>query len=82
MPKQSMIAEMMKHYPYPKSWYNSLSKERLYCVYQQFKSRAEKIKNAAEAAANAKEKEFRRYDNETGQWLVLTDGHGWEPESN
>lgn len=81
MSRQSMIAEMMKHYPYPKSWYDKLSKERLYSVHQQFMRRIEKAMRDA-AKENKENNVFRRYNNETGQWMVLTDIHGWEPESN
>lgn len=81
MTRQSMIAEMMEHYPYPKSWYDKLSKERLYRVHQQFRIRIKKAKRDA-AKENNENNVFRRYNNETGQWMVLTDIHGWEPESN
>lgn len=83
MYRASKIAEMMKHYPYPKSWYKRLSEQKFYGVYQQFvRTKKRRGSQKYERSAAQRDTPKRRYNTETGQWMVLTDIHGWEPESN
>jgi hypothetical protein len=77
--RETLINRLVKLYPYTKEWFESLNTAQLISMYNRLGARRH---TAVLIEKEPPEADHRRYDDETGQWLVNTDGHGWEPEVN
>lgn len=79
--RETLINRLTKLYPYKREWFESRTTAQLIAMYNQ--PRHGKNRNAARLVeVEPKDSTYRKYDDETGQWMVRTDGHGWEPEEN
>lgn len=74
--KKILIEELMKRYPYPKSWFETKTVRELMAMYL-----VPEKKKVLKAETDYTDKPAtRKYEN--GEWWVLTDGNGWEIETN
>lgn len=79
--RQVLISRLTKLYPYKIEWFESKTTAQLIAMYN--KCGHGNRKNAARLVEiEPKDSTIRKYDDESGRWLVKTDGHGWEPEEN
>lgn len=79
--RQVLINRLIKLYPYNREWFESRTTAQLIAMYNQ-KRTAKKRNTARLIICEPKDDTYRKYDDQTGRWLVKTDGHGWEPEEN
>ena len=71
-----LIEELMKRYPYPKHWFEKKTLRELMAMYL-----APKKKKVLKTEAVYQETDTtRKYED--GEWWILTEGFGWEIETN
>ena len=79
--RETLIRRLTNLTPYPRYWFEGLTTAQLITMYN-LPERKRKHHAAVLIEKDPIDAAHRRYDDETGQWLVKTDGHGWEPEEN
>lgn len=77
--RETLISRLSEVYPYPKHWFEGKTTPQLIAMYN-LPAKRKKRHAAILIEKEPKDEPYRRYDDETGIWMVKTDGHGWEPE--
>ena len=84
--REALIERLVASTPYPRSWFEKQPTAALIRMIERpapTHPRADSIHRKVpkeDDIIQGQPKETRRWDNDTNQWLVYTDGHGWEPE--
>lgn len=74
--RKVLIDELMKRYPYSKNWFETKTVRELMAIYL-----APEKKKVLKTKADYTEKPAtRKYED--GEWWILTEGHGWEIETD
>ena len=78
--REILVNRLIKMYPYNREWFESRTTAQLIVMLN--KKSNKRNPDSERLDISEQDSEYRKYDDETGQWIVRTDGHGWEPESN
>ena len=77
--KETLINRLSAIYPYPRHWFEGKTTAQLIAMYN-LPAKSKKHHAAVLNKKEPKDSPHKYYDDESGIWMVKTDGHGWEPE--